>query len=236
MTSNNSQPAKLGRRKYLAGIAGGLTALSGCSTITGLTEEHDPINRDPPVYVPKNETSDQPDWEGGYESAKNHGAAIYGDGVKISVVFLRAASQLGIYYGDPVDGNPEQIENREFEWVKARDEAFFFVPYVEIRGEDSDYRQEPEDLSEAVPTENWTATADINDEESPEVLPLSYGLDDTPTYYRLRASGASSTSVAYPTSVQHGSDLRVLAFEIADPWVYVIYDGGIRAEWAFDVY
>lgn len=220
------------RRAFLATV--GSTGISGCLNLsvpqTGKSDEKETEAR--PIYKPAPETSNDPDWQGGYRSSISQGAAIYSDGARITVPFAYAHSQLGAYFDEPVEGNPEEIPDDEFKWVEASDATYIWTPYVELASEKRDYRAEVRNAPEQIPVERWTASGDLQDEE-PEVLALATGFDEWPTYYRIISQAGTRTAPAYtfPESVRSG---RYLAFELPARWVYIIYDGDVRADWAFD--
>ena len=222
------------RRSFLsASSIAAITSLAGCFG-RDETDAAPADNDSSPTYKPEPVTTDAREWHGGYRRTEEHGAVIYADGLHVSAVFAYASPQLGVYFGDPVDGNTEDIPDEEFDWVVASDGAYLWTPYIELRSEASDYYMEPENPAETVPPDRWIADGGETT-DSREVQPLATGFDESPTYYRLVDRDGTRTMLAYTYPEQQGRDGRFPAFEVASRWCNVTYDGDdARAKWTFD--
>lgn len=236
MTGADRHGFGIDRRRFLSLTGISATSLfAGCaSDLTGTTEEQEETEMsEEPIYKPSPETTDNPVWKGGHRKTESRGAQVYTKEFRISVPFAYASPQLGVYFGEPVEENREEIPNGEFQWLEAADESYIWTPYVEVKSEQSGYGMEPKKLASQVPVGSWYAKA-AGDGDSPDVHPFATAFDSSPTYYRIITRTGTRTLRAYTTTERSHRGGRFLAFEIPDRMIHVTFYDDVRVRWGFD--
>lgn len=233
MTEGDKYDSVVDRRKFL-GYAGlsATSLIAGCASGGRGTEggQENTETEERPIYKPSPETTNNPNWKGGHRKTESRGTQVYTEDFRISVPFAYASAQLGVYFGDYVEGNNEDIPNSEFEWLEASDGSYIWTPYVEIKSEQSGYGMEPRKLASQIPLTSWYARA-VGD--SPDVHAFATAFDNAPTYYRIITPKGTRTSRAYTTTERSHRGGRYLAFELSGQMMDLTFDGDVRVKWGF---
>lgn len=239
MTSSDRQTDRVrhtsSRRAVLASLAA--VSVAGCSSLRASesTPTETPARSWPDSARESNVTEADGEWHGTYRNARGGTSKFIADGLKIELAGSTATTRLGVYTGDEVDGNPEEIPEDEFDWYNAPRGSYFWKFTVNPMPESGDGN------SSLPPLENWSAIPILNEHDEQATLPLAASYDPDPVYYRLPVlidRGVSSyTSPAYgvPEMKWNARDTQSLVFEVPSSGIELRYGDPPENWWAYEV-
>lgn len=226
------------RRAFLTTTATSAVTIAGCSALSksdagSATDTPNAGQSWPAQREDSNITHTGRQWDGGYRGTRKRTLKFRANGVPIEVVGVLATTQIGIYTGDPIDGNTEDIPSTKFDWYRAPEGSFLWTLTINPIGSGSS-----ENLP---PIDHWSALPVLERGNEQPKKPLTETYDPNPVYYRLplMVDGglSSTTSPAYRIGDMTGNalDTRKLVFEVRSHAVEFAFGNPPEIWWSYSV-